>query len=213
MRLITPEEANEMAKRLGKKYSWTSVNIYKGEHTKTWIPSGFAYKKDDFISKLMTDFNFIESMPLLFRCVKCNTQYIHVECDNCSDPSPYFKTGYVGNGLGIYCNTCERGFSTWTCSECGAYNPTNKTLYMLSESKCFIATAAYGSIYEPDVTLLRQFRDIRLNKHLLGQWFIQFYEYTSPPLAEIISNYSVLRWGTRKLLLAPIVKLVQYVMK
>jgi YVTN family beta-propeller protein len=65
-------------------------------------------------------------------------------------------------------------------------------------SGCFIATAAYGSMMEPQVQLLRAFRDRFLTGNLLGQAFIGFYYKNSPPVARYIAEHDtwrlVVRW-------------------
>ncbi|HHB75961.1 MAG TPA: hypothetical protein ENK84_05395 [Desulfobulbus sp.] len=62
---------------------------------------------------------------------------------------------------------------------------------------CFIATAAYGSLLEPQVVLLRQFRDQFLLTNRPGSFFVtQYYRY-SPPIADFIAEHSVLRVITR----------------
>lgn len=54
--------------------------------------------------------------------------------------------------------------------------------------ECFIATACFGSINEPAVKLLRQFRDKFLLTNTLGQAFVSFYYSNSPPLADYIGQ-------------------------
>ncbi len=58
---------------------------------------------------------------------------------------------------------------------------------------CFIATAAYGSYWEPHVLLLRQFRDKHLLTNKLGTKFVQAYYNYSPPVADFIANHDGLR--------------------
>jgi hypothetical protein len=71
---------------------------------------------------------------------------------------------------------------------------------LLDNKKCFIATAAYGSQMEPQVELLRQFRNRVLSKFSLGKQFIRFYYKNSPPLAAFIAEHDTLRSITRGLL-------------
>ncbi len=58
---------------------------------------------------------------------------------------------------------------------------------------CFIATAAYGTSMEPDVRHLRAFRDEYLLSNKPGQLFVDFYYDYSPPVADTLREYSVLR--------------------
>ena len=59
---------------------------------------------------------------------------------------------------------------------------------------CFIATAAYWSLMEPHVKILRDFRDKCLLNNALGKGFVQaaYYRY-SPPIADFISKHDNLR--------------------
>jgi len=57
---------------------------------------------------------------------------------------------------------------------------------------CFIATAAYGSLLEPHVRLLCQFRDRFLLTNGPGKIFVKYYYKYSPPSAHFISRHAVL---------------------
>ena len=62
-----------------------------------------------------------------------------------------------------------------------------------SDSRCFIATAAYGSYLEGHVQVLRNFRDAFLLTNKLGQAFVSFYYRNSPPVANFIAKHDTLR--------------------
>ncbi|MBL8841096.1 MAG: hypothetical protein JNL90_06125 [Planctomycetes bacterium] len=70
-------------------------------------------------------------------------------------------------------------------------------------SRCFVATAAYGSALAPEVEALREFRDTQLRQHAAGRAFIAWYERTSPPLAAWIADRPFAR-ATARALLAPL---------
>jgi hypothetical protein len=69
---------------------------------------------------------------------------------------------------------------------------------------CFIATAAFGSYWEPNVMTLRQFRDEYLLTNWPGTRFVEAYYKYSPPMADYIAEHdglqSVVRIG-----LAPLI--------
>ena len=58
---------------------------------------------------------------------------------------------------------------------------------------CFIATAAYGSLMEPHVKILRDFRDRFLLGNTVGKIFVRLYYTYSPPIADYIAEYDNLR--------------------
>jgi len=66
---------------------------------------------------------------------------------------------------------------------------------------CFIATAAYGSRMEPQVELLREFRDRFLITNSAGKSFVIFYYAYSPPVADFIAKHDTLRAVVRWALL------------
>jgi len=78
-----------------------------------------------------------------------------------------------------------------------------------SNPNCFIATAAYGSYLEPEVKLLRAFRDNILLQYSWGKWFVSKYYELSPPIAQVIANNENLKLITQ-MALAPLVFLIKY---
>lgn len=65
---------------------------------------------------------------------------------------------------------------------------------------CFIATAAYGSLFARDVVTLRKFRDHYLLTNTAGQWFVKNYYRYSPPVANELAKSPTLKAIMRGLL-------------
>jgi hypothetical protein len=77
-----------------------------------------------------------------------------------------------------------------------------------SGSRCFIATAAFGSPMAPEVVLLRAFRDSYLLTNGPGRIFVEFYYWISPPIADFISRDEHLKQITR-IALTPVIYCVK----
>lgn len=77
-----------------------------------------------------------------------------------------------------------------------SYSSSNNDVESVSSS-CFIATAAYGSYFEPQVKILRDMRDKFLLKTHVGKLFVEVYYKFSPPFANFISNQETLRFIVR----------------
>ena len=95
-----------------------------------------------------------------------------------------------------------RGFSS-----CEAADPT--TVVGPDGSKCFIATAAYGSPLDSRLSILRDFRDGYLMTNRPGRALVRFYYRHSPPLADFIANRDWLRAVVRGLL-TPVIATIEY---
>jgi hypothetical protein len=66
---------------------------------------------------------------------------------------------------------------------------------------CFIATAAFGSYFDPFVRVLRDFRDAVLMTSAPGRAFVDWYYRVSPPIADFIAKSEALKASVRIMLL------------
>ncbi|MDX1812749.1 MAG: CFI-box-CTERM domain-containing protein, partial [Gammaproteobacteria bacterium] len=78
-----------------------------------------------------------------------------------------------------------------------------------SDTRCFIATATYGSYLEPEVVLLRNFRDKYLLGNSAGRWFVTMYYRYSPAIANIIKENEAAR-SISLFLLTPLIYCIKY---
>ncbi|MEM6639017.1 MAG: choice-of-anchor D domain-containing protein [Pseudomonadota bacterium] len=78
-----------------------------------------------------------------------------------------------------------------------------------SNGACFIATAAYGSYLDPNVQVLRDFRDEVLMRSDSGRWLVRLYYHHSPLVADHIAHHDGARFVTR-IALTPVVYALAY---
>jgi hypothetical protein len=76
-----------------------------------------------------------------------------------------------------------------------------RTVYgLLDKTKCFVATAAFGSPMDQNVELLRNFRDQYLMSFDWGRKFVKSYYQWGPKAAQVLVENPTLRWGVRQAL-------------
>jgi hypothetical protein len=80
------------------------------------------------------------------------------------------------------------------------------------ESRCFVATAVYGSEMDSNVILLQQMRDRYLKIHVLGRCFISWYYRIGPKCADMIQSRPILKKLVR-IGLCPVVKISARLLK
>jgi len=97
---------------------------------------------------------------------------------------------YVPENDSVEIDTLLRGFSS--CE-----NTDASVLAGPDGSKCFIATAAYGSRLDPHLESLRVFRDRFMMTNRPGRALVRFYYRHSPALADFIAEHDWLRRRTR----------------
>lgn len=124
----------------------------------------------------------------------------------------YYRVMAVNSTSGI---VLRSGFSN-----IAGYNVSGTTIYTRGATcpssgnagctgPCFIATAAYGTAFAPELDTLRHMRDSVLMKSHIGRSIINFYYRNSPPLAERISRHPALQ-STCRGALSPVLMLVRH---
>jgi hypothetical protein len=83
----------------------------------------------------------------------------------------------------------------------GAANPKAE-----AAKGCFIATAACGSAYDPEVRILRDYRDSVMAGRIGGRAVTSFYQLVSPPIADYISDRPWARRIVRTALIRPLAR-------
>lgn len=80
-------------------------------------------------------------------------------------------------------------------------NPSfSKEVFVTSDKRCFIATAAYGSNDAIEVEQFRNYRDNTILNKKGGEFLVNTYYLISPFIAKILERSSFLRLQTRKFL-------------
>ena len=117
-----------------------------------------------------------------------------------TNDKPYAVVMYYGPG-GLNRSSCVSAtpIENHTWSEINGEDDAT-----LSDPKCFIATAAYGSVLHKNLRPLRWFRDQVLLKTSLGRAFVRAYYEFGPRAAAVISAHPVLALSTRAMLWLPV---------
>jgi hypothetical protein len=193
------------------KYEWESATFWfkktiDGESESKFVSELCFDTNDDETLFKTNDRQFMYDYRVTrMQCIKCNHIKVLPACNNC-DNCVYLPGFSTSGQSGLFCKSCDKGFTSWTCEKCGMENPVSKSLIYLSKSgACFIASAVYGSYDSPEVMTLRTFRDDVLSCTFVGRSLIEFYYLISPPLARTIRKKEKLRRLIKKYILDPIV--------
>lgn len=88
--------------------------------------------------------------------------------------------------------------------------PTSTPPAPKSSGGCFVASAACGDPFAPEVIVLSAFRDDVLSVSGIRRAFIRLYYAVSPPIAAVIARSNALRRAAMVLIVRPAVRLVRF---
>ncbi|MGD0901033.1 MAG: CFI-box-CTERM domain-containing protein, partial [Thermoguttaceae bacterium] len=152
----------------------------------------------------------LEVASIGIRCVKCPNHVIPLSpCPNCGGAIFMLSTDVL-NFTGLSCLGCRKGFTSLKCV-CGCQNPIQADTIMRLKAKsggCFIATAACGDPFAPEVIALSAFRDGVLLRSRVGRAFVYLYYRLSPPVAATVARFNLVRRLALTLVVRPAVVLV-----
>ena len=191
-----------------QKTEWTQ---FGGEHMfadsmRQALSSGA--RLDDATIKL------IQKIPTYaVKCLKCNKYHLFSNllkgCKNCS--STDYAIGGVPTQISIVCGRCGAELLASVKCDCGCVNPLNVDTMNQPKTAgmCFIATAACGDPFAPEVLVLSAFRDDVLSASGIGRAFIRFYYAMSPSIAAVIARSVALRRFALAVIVKPAFHLVK----
>lgn len=92
------------------------------------------------------------------------------------------------------------GFTTTNLDDTKMCGSPSEILGLLQDKRCFISTAAFGSVYAKEVETFRNFRDVFLKTNQVGSAFVEFYYQYGAIAAKWIEKSEVSRMVVRGLL-------------
>lgn len=120
----------------------------------------------------------------------------------------YKSEGFNKNLIIAVDNDYDENFNSFLLLNWNQNIPEKK-----DDTKCFIATAVFGSYNHPIVYDLRLFRDNHLSKSIFGANFIKIYYSISPPIAKFINDSNLLKNVTLLFIIKPLHFIVKKMFK
>jgi hypothetical protein len=168
-------------------------------------------------AQLGSTIKLIQNIPTFaVKCLKCGKYHLFSDllkgCGNCSSTS--YAIGGTPTQIAIICGSCGTELLASVKCDCGCVNPLD--VDTMNQPKtggtCFIATAASGDPFAPEVAALSAFRDDVLLQDRLGTAFVRLYYSVSPPIAAAVARSNLLRRVAMGLVVKPAVWFVRAIL-
>ncbi len=196
-----------MADAGGKKVEWTHI---EGGGRVFEVSMSQVLQGGSQLSSVQ---KIIDNIPnLAVECLKCAKINRFTDilrgCPNCS--STDYSVGGVPTNLSIICARCGKAVIQAVKCQCSCVNPLNGSTLRQPKASglCFVATAACGDPFAPEVISLTSFRDEVLLRSQIGRWFVRLYCAVSPPIAAVIARSTSLQRVAMTLVVKPATRVV-----
>lgn len=144
--------------------------------------------------------------------ITCTQTPIDVSCKvSRINPGDSAVVSILSEPRALLADRAIRMTATITASETDSNTENNRAILdtFVKRENCFIATAAYGSHFAPQVKTLRHFRDNVLLTNTPGKALVHLYYEYSPPIAQFIKKRDYLKAGVRGIL-TPITLMIKH---
>ncbi len=182
------------------------------------LPTGTSGEDAGAVTNDVETFNQITTGTELYGVLSITAQgdVASSSIDGLNNEARYcFKMGSqdtTGNIDHVSSTDCTvEGIYSDPASDCrNVCTSPSEVVGLLTDTSCFIATAAYGSSLDPHVNLLRNFKNEYLVPHWMGRKLIKAYYSISPQIAQWVAQNEIIKSSVR-LILWPIIGLVQLI--
>lgn len=183
---------------------WKSITTFTGKGDKTTAPFYIASNKWRINWEVKAEVEAYAGFHFFVYPEGETAMYV----ESISHDGSGKDTTYIYKGPGnFYIKVSAANLKSWTLSI--EEGPMTEKPEKEAEGGCFIATAVYGTAFAPEINILRDFRDKVLLPNVFGEKFVGFYYENSPPAAEFISHYPILKTFVRELGIKPLVKILE----
>jgi Fibronectin type III domain/Periplasmic copper-binding protein (NosD) len=187
----------------------TSYNVYYKKQTDPDTAYVFQNTGGNVTSYTLTGLTNFTTYDVKVTAVESPTFFINVTAlDDYTTPheSNFLDPAVVSATISCSTPSCESPYSNVASN---TPQPIAPFPDLPNQGHCFIATAAYGSPWEPQVRILRAFRDEYLEHYDWGRHFIAWYYHHSPPWAQYLNEHVGLKPAVR-IALAPAVGIAYF---